>query len=108
MNIKVHDGTPQHGGKGLCHSCKHSHVFRGAAESEVSVRCQALFEQPIFITRPVVECSEYANKTNKSLYDMEKIGWVLAMKNGKTIGFLSPRAAKEKAEKHEIDDVEID
>lgn len=108
MNIKVHGGTPQHGGKGLCHSCKNSHVFRGAAESEVTVRCEVFFEEPIFITKPVVECSEYANKTTKSLHDMKGIAWVLATKNGKTIGFVSAREAQKKESDNEIDTVEID
>lgn len=108
MTDKVRDGTPYHGGKGLCHSCKHSQVFRGGPESDITVRCQTFYEQPIFITRPVVECSDYASKVDKSLYEMKQIGWVLATKNGKTIGFVSAREAKKKSEDGEIDNVEID
>lgn len=109
MSIKVRNGTPNHEGPGLCYSCKNSHVFRGAAESEVTVLCQSAPSGiNMRITKPIVECSEYCNKTTKSLYDMEKIGWVLATKNGKTIGFLSAREARKKSDDGEIDVVEID
>lgn len=96
MGIKVKDGTPLHGGKGLCHSCKHSHVFRAAAESDVFVRCQVSYEQNFFVTKPIVSCSEYANKLDKSEYEMKEIAWVLETKNGKPIGFISPNEARKK------------
>lgn len=109
MNIKVHDGTPVHEGKGLCNSCKHSHVYRSGAESEVTVLCTlSASGNSMRIKKPVVECSEYCNKTTKSLWDMEKIAWVLATKNGKPIGFLSAREARKKQEDNEIDNVEIE
>jgi hypothetical protein len=111
MSIKVRGGTPHHGGPGLCHSCKHSHVFRSAAESEITVLC-ALPNQygaPSFrIRKPVVECSEYANKLEKSEYEMKQIAWILASRGGKPIGFISPREARRKAEAKEIDPLEDD
>ena len=58
------------------------------------------------ICKPVVECSEYENKLVKSQYEMEKIAWVLLSKNGKPIGFYSPREAKQKAANKEVDPLE--
>lgn len=109
MSIKVLDGTPQHGGKGLCHSCKHSHVFRAAAESDVTVMCQVSPDgRSMRIHKPVVQCSEYSNKMEKSLYEMKQIGWILATKNGKPIGFMSAREAERRSKNEEIDDVDPD
>jgi hypothetical protein len=110
MSIKVRGGTPHHGGPGLCHSCKHSHVFRAAAESEVTVICHAqdMGGSKLQIFKPVVECNEYANKLEKSEWEMQKIAWILATSSGKTIGFLSPRDAKRKAANKEIDPLEDD
>lgn len=108
MSIKIQGGTPYHGGKGLCHSCKFSHVYRAAAESDIVVRCRASYEHPIFIHKPVVECSEYANKLEKSEYEMKQIAWVLISKGGKPIGFVSSREARRKADNKEIDDPGLD
>lgn len=111
MSIKVRGGTPHHGGPGLCHSCKHGHVFRAAAESEVTVICRLeIYDsgRALQILKPVVECTEYANKLEKSEYEMSKIAWILATSSGKTIGFLSPRDAKRKAANKEIDPLEDD
>lgn len=105
MTNKVRGGTPHHGGPGLCHSCKNSLVFRGAAESEVTVLCNALEKQ--FVVRvPVVECSSYANKLEKSEWEMKQIAWVLSTRNGKPIGFVSPREAQKKSRDGEIDPVD--
>ena len=38
----------------------------------------------------VVECTQYANKTQKSLYDLKEIGWVLNMKGKTILGFKPP------------------
>lgn len=109
MSIKVRGGTPYHGGNGLCHSCKFSHVFRGAADSDTTVFCHfgAAFN-PLRIHKPIVECSDYANKLEKDKYELEKIAWVLATKNGKPIGFISSREARFKSKSGDIDKFEDD
>lgn len=101
--FKVYDGTPKHGGKGLCHSCRYSHVYRGTAESNVHVICKANEIKPFEVEEPVADCSEYLCKTSKALWEMERIAWVLATKNGKTIGFISAREARKKQDADEID-----
>ena len=109
MTIKVLGGTPHHGGPGLCHSCKFSHVFRAAAESDVTVLCKASADHgftAVRVTRPIVECSEYANKLEKSEWEMKQIAWILLSKGGKPIGFFHPRDARKKAKDEDIDPLE--
>src|SRR6267378_6772920 len=89
LNLKVRGGTPIHGERSLCFSCRNSQVIQGQAVSGLRVFCQAVYQEPLQMLRPVVECSDWARRTDQSKKDMEKIAWVLETKRGKPIGFVS-------------------
>jgi hypothetical protein len=53
-----------------------------------SIHCQQMFDRPVQITYPVVECNEYKDATLPSLSEMTKIAWVVkADKRTGTVGF---------------------
>lgn len=103
MKLKMEGGTPNHSTKSLCFSCRHAHVFKGHAESDVNVRCLAGFEGPIWIDRPIYDCNEYGKPTDQSLRDMKDIAWILMTKKGRPVGFTSASEAKEKINSGQAD-----
>lgn len=84
----VSGGTPLHG-KSLCDTCSNAHIVKGAADSQRSVVCEAVYYRPQVVPfATVVECSHYNDITKSSLYDMKKMAYVLVTdKLGKPMGF---------------------
>lgn len=88
MTGHVKNGTPLHGGP-LCETCVYAHVRRGFRESEMLVICVAQ-DPALRVPFPVRECSVYRDKTRPSMYEMEKIAWILAPRGPKrAAGFVS-------------------
>lgn len=94
MKIKIREGTPNHG-KSLCRSCSNAMIMRGGAVSEKTVLCTELKggygrqEVPYEI---IVECSAFQEKAIQSLYEMQKIAYILKTDvKGKPIGFIPNR-----------------
>lgn len=77
-------------GPSLCESCTNAHIRLGYRASEKVVVCFA--NRPAErIDFPVRECNEYSDRTKQSLWDMEKIAWVLLPRGPKRkAGFTAP------------------
>lgn len=93
MGVYVKDGTPLHG-KSLCEGCVNAHIERGYRESETLIFCQAT--NPEHRVRfPVRECSGYTEKQKQTLWQMQKVAWILDERGGRKVGFV-PAAELEK------------
>jgi hypothetical protein len=92
--IKIHDGTPI-GNRSLCQSCTNCTHIKGYAPSQEIIICQAVFENPMRMTFPVYECNSYYKQTDTKLKDMEKDAWILNIKRGRVMGFITGDQFKE-------------
>lgn len=86
IQLKVHGGTLPD--KRLCDSCRWSQVMKHSDGTE-RVACFAN-GNGLEIHHKVVECNDYANRTHKMQYELEKIGWVLDVKGKTILGFKPP------------------
>lgn len=86
MSFHVKDGTPLHG-EPLCESCVNAHIERGFRESETLVFCQATHPEHRVRFR-VRECSAYTEKQKQTLWQMQKIAWILDKRAGRKAGFV--------------------
>ena len=68
---RYHSQTP------LCETCRYSTVIRGARLNDQIVECGQLFGHNQRVSFPVVSCSDYADRRQASVSDMEKIAWIL-------------------------------
>lgn len=86
----VESGTPIHG-KSLCESCYCAHIMKGDAESEKITLCNASYNKPIEVPfRKITECSKYEERGKPSLFEMQKVAYVMITDpRGKPIGFKS-------------------
>jgi len=93
MSVYVKNGTPLHG-EPLCESCANAHIERGYRETESLVFCQATYPEHAVRFR-VRECSGYTEKQKQTLWQMQKIAWILDERAGRKVGFV-PAAELEK------------
>jgi hypothetical protein len=77
--IHVRNGTPA-GNVSLCHTCRHAHIQRGYADSEEQVRCGYFYEQVRLVQFAVRSCTDYTSKLVKTVYEMEKVAFILDAK----------------------------
>ena len=89
----VRGGTPS--GKSLCESCRNCFRATGSGSNEVTL-CVANFETALRIDFPVYDCTKYDDKGYPTQYEMEQMAFVLEVKAGRVIGFLSPEERKAK------------
>lgn len=83
--FKVLNGTPKGSGS-LCFSCSHAHVIKGT-EFQQQVWCQRFYYRPEVIKFKVADCSNYQNKSQPSLGQMEQIAWEVKSRNRGPVGF---------------------
>ena len=89
MRVKVKGGTVDHSQQPLCETCRWSTVIRGAALSDQIVECGQLSYRDRRIRFPVLSCSDYADRRQASLREMEEMAWILrsdALRN--QVGFV--------------------
>lgn len=102
-NITVRNGTPV-GRESLCRTCRHAHIQIGYSESEEEIRCGFYYYVPRVLPFAVNQCSDYLSKLLPTLYEMQKIAFVIDINKG------NPRAgfggAVVKITKPEADDDE--
>ncbi|HLH33331.1 MAG TPA: hypothetical protein VKX41_01570 [Alloacidobacterium sp.] len=79
ISITVRNGTAV-GQESLCRTCRHAHIQLGYSESEEEVRCGYHYEAPRLVVFAVRECSDYLNKLVPTLYEMEKMAFVIDVK----------------------------
>lgn len=103
LRLKVHGGTPIHGERSLCFSCRHGQTIQGQAVSDLTVFCHINYERALRMPRAVVECTDFSRKNDQSKKEMEKIAWVLETKKGRPIGFFNPIEHKYRAKSEDLD-----
>lgn len=101
MAINVKNGTPIHG-PSLCESCVNAHIRRGYGATEKVINCGARepAEQVRFAVR---DCTDYRDRTRQSLWEMEKIAWLLAPQGSKRNAGFTPPATVRKGD----DEIEL-
>ena len=66
-----------HGRRSLCESCRWSTVIRGPKIGDEIVECYQLSSVNRRVTFPVTSCSDYLNRNQPTVRQMEEIAWVL-------------------------------
>lgn len=94
MSVFVKNGTPVYA-ESLCESCANAHIERGYRESETLVFCQATYPEHRVRFR-VRECSSHTEKQKQTLWQMQKVAWILDERAGRKVGFV-PAADLDKA-----------
>jgi hypothetical protein len=82
--ISVRNGTAV-GRESLCRTCRHAHIQVGYADSEEEVRCGYFYDQPRLVSFAVSQCTGFLDKLTPTLYEMQKIAFVIDVKKGKAI-----------------------
>ena len=77
MRVKVYGGTPAHGERSLCHTCRHSTIIRGRTLDEEIVQCNAGVVHAVRITFKVTSCSEYFDDSLPSYFELFEKAWIL-------------------------------
>jgi hypothetical protein len=96
MTLIVKNGTPMHG-PSLCETCTNAHIQKGYRASEKVVICSA--HEPGHPVRfSVRECTDYRDRTRQSLWEMEKIAWVLGPTGSKRKAGFTPSSDARKDE----------
>jgi hypothetical protein len=101
MPVHIKDGTPVYG-PSLCDTCTNAHIRHGYRASEKVVICFA--NSPAErVAFPVRECSGYSDRTKQSLWEMQKIAWVLSPRGPKRkAGFAPPPKGRAEEERVEL------
>ena len=101
MAISVNNGTPIHD-PSLCDTCTNAHIVRGYRASEKLVSCGA-HEPASPVLFSVRDCTDFRDRTRQSLWEMEKIAWVLAPQGSKRrAGFTPPAKVREADDEIEL------
>ena len=77
----VRNGTAV-GSESLCRTCRHAHIQSGYADSEEEVRCGFFYDQPRIVPFAVSRCTDFLDKLSPTLYEMQKIAFVIDVKKG--------------------------
>jgi hypothetical protein len=94
MRVNIKGGTANGNDPSLCVTCRHATIVKGPSAGDEIVECDRLYTSKR-ISFKVVSCSEYADRRQASLREMEEIAWVLRsdLKKG-VIGFVKASALK--------------
>ena len=77
MRINVRGGTVDHGQRSLCESCRWATIVRGPRLGDEIVECCQLSFKNRRVAFPVTSCSDYLNRNQATLRQMEEIAWIL-------------------------------
>lgn len=89
ISISVRSGTAV-GRESLCRTCRYASIQLGYSVSEEEIRCGYFSEQPRLVPFPVSRCSDYLSKLAPTLYELEKIAFIIDVKDVKVasrVGF---------------------
>jgi len=85
FSITVRNGTAI-GKESLCRTCRYASILLGYSENEEEIRCRYFNALPRLVPFPVSRCSDYLSKLVPTLYEMEKMAFVIELKK------VNPRA----------------
>ena len=71
--VRSVDGVVQ---ESLCRSCRYASIQTGYSVTEEEIRCCYLREARV-VTFPVKACTEYLNKETPTVYELEKIAFII-------------------------------
>ncbi|GGG95448.1 hypothetical protein [Silvibacterium dinghuense] len=89
----VRNGTAV-GQESLCRTCRHAHIQTGYADSEEEVRCGYFYDQPRLIPFAVNQCTDFLDKLSPTLYEMQKIAFLIDVKKTRAIAGFGEAAIK--------------
>jgi hypothetical protein len=105
MRLKIHHGTARDDEPSLCLSCRHATIIRGRNLHDEIVDCGMLYGDRSRIRFPVTSCSNYSDRRQPTLRQMEEIAWVLRTDRArKPIGFVPARDLRPKERRALSDD----
>lgn len=81
ISMTVRNGTAVRQ-ESLCRNCRHAHIQLGYSESEEEIRCGYFYEQPRLVLFAVNQCSDYLTKLLPTLYEMQKMAFIIDVKKG--------------------------
>jgi hypothetical protein len=96
MAINVKNGTPIHG-PSLCETCTNAHIAKGYRASEKLVVCTA-HEPARQVRFSVCRCTDYRDRARQSLWEMERIAWLLSPRGPKLRAGFTPPSEQRKDE----------
>ncbi|MGH9867051.1 MAG: hypothetical protein ACREAA_02655 [Candidatus Polarisedimenticolia bacterium] len=95
MRLKIQGGTVKHGEPSLCLSCRYATVVQGENLAERIIECERLFGGAARITFTVTSCTQYSDRRQPSLREMEETAWVLRSEpSRRKAGFVHARELK--------------
>lgn len=89
MRFKVRRGE----GLGICVSCRNGMVMEDDRGDRLTW-CNNLM-RPLLVQRPVVQCTDYEERTRESEHEMRKIAWELKTDKRGKLGFAPPSVKKD-------------
>ena len=79
---------------GMCSKCRNSQIIEGNNIKQTIVLCH--YYDRMVVPFEVKECNRYSSVLEKDEYELGKIAWILEVKKGKPVGFISPDEVKKK------------
>ena len=76
MAIRLVRSVAGVGQESLCRSCRYASIQTGYSVKEEEIRCCYLREARV-ISFPVKTCTEYLNKGTPTVYELEKIAFII-------------------------------
>ncbi len=67
--------TPFFGTSSLCATCRSAQNVSGFRLNDTFTICRTGTSDPLRMPQPVVKCSEYDDKRNPPIWQLEKIAW---------------------------------
>ncbi len=90
MRVKIRGGTVNSGDAPLCQTCRYGTIVRGSRLGDEIVECANLSSARRHITFPVSYCTDYSDRRQPSLREMEETAWILRTDPKRnTIGFVA-------------------
>ena len=89
ISITVRNGTAI-GKESLCRTCRYASILLGYSESEEETRCGFYSALPRLVPFPVSSCSDNLSRLVPTLYELEKIAFILDVRDVKAtsrVGF---------------------
>lgn len=80
ISITVRNGTAI-GKESLCRTCRYASILLGYSESEEEIRCGFYSALPRLVSFPVSRCNDYLSKLTPTLYELEKIAFIIDVKD---------------------------
>lgn len=94
------NNTYRNSGYGICNHCRHFSITKTEFRT-VKALCSKYIETHLFILKsnePITECSDFHDNFRMSLYDMQKIAYIIDVKR-QAIGFIETELIEKGEEK---------